>query len=77
MHMFRSPLRQATWHNFHNIHVNFTHVCDDACLQMQLPFDVPSLADLCRRGTIKQNYAKCALLTAGGSTGGTILQQLP
>lgn len=69
-------VRQATWHNFHNIHVNFTRVCDDACLQMQLPFDVPSLADLCRRGTIKQSYAKCNLLSGGGSAG-TLLQQLP
>ena len=66
----RARAAQATWHNFRNIHANFTRVCDDECLQMQLPFDVPSLADLCRRGSIAQNYAKCATLTGGGGGGG-------
>ena len=53
---------QATWHNFDNIHRNFTRVCDDACLKSLLPFDVPNLADLCRRGNIKSTYGKCALV---------------
>ena len=59
---------QATWHNFHNIHVNFSRVCDDDCLQLQLPFDVPNLADLCRRGTIAQSYSKCSMLTKAAPT---------
>ena len=52
--------RQANRHNFLNVHRNFSRVCDAQCQQQTLDFDVPSLADLCRRGTISQVYGKCA-----------------
>eukprot|EP00964_Phaeocystis_antarctica_P088683 scaffold56452_cov59-Phaeocystis_antarctica.AAC.10 len=52
--------RQANRHNFLNVHRNFSRVCDAQCQQQTLDFDVPSLADLCRRGTISQSYTKCA-----------------
>jgi hypothetical protein len=59
---------QANWHNFDNIHRNFTRVCDEECLRMTLPFDVPNLADLCRRNdNIRRGYSKCDLVSAGKS----------
>ena len=51
---------QANRHNFLNVHRNFSRVCDAQCQQQTLDFDVPSLVDLCRRGTISQVYGKCA-----------------
>ncbi len=52
--------RQANRHNFLDVHRNFSRVCDAQCQQQTLDFDVPSLADLCRRGSISQVYGKCA-----------------
>jgi hypothetical protein len=35
---------------------------------MTLPFDVPNLADLCRRNdNIRRGYSKCDLVSAGKS----------
>jgi len=51
---------QANRHNFLDVHRNFSRVCDAQCQQQTLDFDVPSLADLCRRGSISQVYGKCA-----------------
>ena len=53
---------QALRHNFVGVHQNFTAVCDDKCLKADLAFDVPSLKDLCGRGTIRQSYSKCKMV---------------
>merc|ERR1712087_1039104 len=53
---------QANLHNFANVHRNFSKICDAWCQQAQLSFDVPSLADLCRRGQINRVYSKCRML---------------
>jgi len=53
---------QANQKNFHDIHRNFTRICSGECLRKHLPFDVPSLADLCSRGNIRQTYSKCTAL---------------
>jgi len=55
---------QAYWENFDNVHRNFTQRCDEACQKWTLPFDVPSLANLCRRNDqIRRGYSKCSLVT--------------
>ena len=51
---------QANRHNFLDVHRNFSRVCDAQCQNQTLDFDVSSLADLCRRGSISQVYSKCA-----------------
>ena len=53
---------QANPKNFHDIHRNFTRICSGECLRKHLPFDVPSLADLCNRGNIRLAYSKCTAL---------------
>ena len=54
---------QAYWENFDNVHRNFSRICDATCQQMTLPFDVPSLPDLCGRSPdINRGYSKCAML---------------
>ena len=53
---------QASWHNFDNVHRNFTRVCDAECERQMLSVDVPSLSDLCRRGEhIRRAYSKCTM----------------
>ena len=54
---------QASWHNFINVHRNFSRVCDGECQKRVLPMDVPSLANLCARSpAIQRGYAKCGLV---------------
>ena len=51
---------QANRHNFQDVHRNFSRVCGAECQRTVLPFDVASLADLCKRGSISQVYSKSA-----------------
>uniref|UniRef100_A0A7S4B3C8 Uncharacterized protein n=1 Tax=Chrysotila carterae TaxID=13221 RepID=A0A7S4B3C8_CHRCT len=51
---------QANWHNFDNVHRNFSRVCNDDCQQQLLSFDVPSLSSLCTRSQIRAAYSKCS-----------------
>lgn len=44
------------------VHKNITRVCDDACVQTDLPFEVESLEDLCSRGVISRVYSKCKMV---------------
>ena len=53
---------QANRHNYLDVHRNFSRVCDAACVQQPLDFDVPTLANLCARGSISTVYSKCALV---------------
>ena len=54
---------QASWFNFDNVHRNMTARCDDECMRAVLPFDVPSLANLCGRNeNIRRGYSKCAMV---------------
>ena len=53
---------QANRHNFENCHRNFSRVCDAECQQQPLDYDVPTLANLCARGSISQVYSKCAMV---------------
>jgi len=48
---------------FHNI----SAVCDDACVHQELPFEVKSLEDLCRRGQIANVYSKCKMVGRGNT----------
>ena len=47
----------------HGVHRNISRVCDAACVNTDLPFEVESLEDLCSRGKISQVYSKCAMIT--------------
>jgi hypothetical protein len=51
------------WENFDAVHRNFSQRCPSKCLDTVLPFDVPSLADLCSRNeAIRNGYSKCKLV---------------
>jgi len=54
---------QANRHNYLDVHRNFSRVCDAACVQQPLDFDVPTLANLCARGSISTVYSKCAMVS--------------
>lgn len=55
---------QAFWENFDAVHRNFSQRCPAKCLDTVLPFDVPSLADLCGRNeAIRNGYSKCKLVS--------------
>ena len=55
---------QAFWTNFINVHRNFSQRCDpEVCQRTTLPFDVPNLANLCRRNAnIARGYSKCKMV---------------
>jgi len=54
---------QAFWENFDAVHRNFSQRCDAECLKVTLPFDVPSLSDLCgRNDAIRRGYSKCGMV---------------
>jgi len=60
---------QANRNNFLDVHHNFSRVCDAKCQQQTLDFDVTSLADLCRRGSISKVYSKCAKVSGASHAG--------
>jgi len=51
---------QASRLNFENIHRNLSQRCDEACMQMVMPPDIPSLSHLCGISNgIHNSYSKC------------------